>query len=250
MDAPETTISEGWIQKMTRHVGRTDNDMDMVMREVDANMNDMNDQENITEVEVNNLINEVVTEVTIGELGADTMENRMEKLRKQHAEEIRKLKSGKHPPWFNAVGFELISKHDLEQDADDIAMEREAKFELELDEGYHQNRLQLSAIDALLHRVTDDAVLRWLHGGPRPRNAAPLSPGSRSHFTRGAARSMEVAESSRVRQDFILIQLDQLQLTFIQIRIRNFCMMLRKLCRMVGKFWTQRTYSMLNQYVI
>ena len=66
---------------MTRHVGRTDNDMETVMGETDTNMDDMNDQENITEVEVNNLINEVVT-----------MERRMEELDKQHAEEIRKYK--------------------------------------------------------------------------------------------------------------------------------------------------------------
>jgi len=59
----------------------------------------------------------------------------------------------------------------------------------------------LAAIDALLHRVTDDAVLRWLNGGPRPRNATPLSPGSRPYLTRGTARSMEGAgESSRARR--------------------------------------------------
>ena len=30
-------------------------------------------------------------------------------------------------------------------------------MQLYLEEGYHQNRLQLNAIDVLLHRVTDDA---------------------------------------------------------------------------------------------
>jgi hypothetical protein len=35
----------------------------------------------------------VVNEVNIGELGADTMESRMEELRKQHAEEIREYKT-------------------------------------------------------------------------------------------------------------------------------------------------------------
>ena len=38
--------------------------------------------------------------------------------------------------------------------------------------------LQLSAIDALLHRVADDAVLKWLNGGSRSRNAVPLAPKS------------------------------------------------------------------------
>ena len=115
-----------------------------------------------------------------------------------------KLKSGKHPPWFNAAGLESVSEHDLEQDVNDMPMEREARFELELEEGYHQNLLQLSAIDALLHKVTDDAVLRWLNDGPKPRNATPLSLGSRPYLTRGAARSMEAGESSRVQRGFHL----------------------------------------------
>ena len=111
------------------------------------------------------------------------------------------LKRGNHPPWYNAAGFESVSEHDLDQDAEDMPMERDARFELELEERYHQNRLQSNAIDALLHRVTDDAVLKWLNGGPRPRNAVPLSPGSRPYLTRGAARSMEGAgESSRARR--------------------------------------------------
>ena len=63
------------------------------MGEADANIDDMNDQENIVEIEVNNLINEVVIEVNLGELGTDTMESRMEELRKQHAKEIRKYKA-------------------------------------------------------------------------------------------------------------------------------------------------------------
>ena len=44
-------------------------------------------------VEVNNLINKVVNEVNLGELGADTMESRMEELCKQYAEEIREYKA-------------------------------------------------------------------------------------------------------------------------------------------------------------
>jgi hypothetical protein len=112
----------------------------------------------------------------------------------------RQLKSGKHPPWYNANGLESVSEHDLDQDADDIPLERDPIFELQLEEGYHHNRLQLSAIDALLHRVTSEAVLKWLNGGPRPRNAVPLSPGSRPYLTRGVARSMEAGESSRARR--------------------------------------------------
>ena len=89
----------------------------------------------------------------------------------------------------------------MKQDADDMHMERDSRLELELEQGYHQNRLQLSAIDALLDRLTDDAVLKWLNGGPRPRNAVLLSPRGRPYLIRGAARSMEGAgESSRARR--------------------------------------------------
>ena len=112
----------------------------------------------------------------------------------------RQLKRGNHLPWYNAAGLESISQHDLEQNADDMPMERDPRLKLQLDEGYHQNRLQLNAIDALLHRVTDDAILKWLNGGSRPRNAVPLSPGSRPYLTRGAVRSMEAGESSRARR--------------------------------------------------
>ena len=62
MDEPGTPIPEGRTPKMTRHVRQTDNDVDTVTGEADANMDD---QENIAEVEVNNLINDVVTEVNL-----------------------------------------------------------------------------------------------------------------------------------------------------------------------------------------
>ena len=78
---------------MIDHVGQTDNDMETVMGEADANMDDMNDQENIAEVGGNNLIKELVTEVNLGKLGVDMMKSRMEELCKQHAEDIRKYKA-------------------------------------------------------------------------------------------------------------------------------------------------------------
>jgi hypothetical protein len=117
----------------------------------------------------------------------------------------RQLKNGKHPPWYNVAGLESVSEHDLEQDADDRPMERDPRFELELEERYHKHMLQLATIDALLHKITDDAVLKWLSGVPRPRNAAPLSPGNHPYLPRGAARNMEAGESSRVRRG---LQLD------------------------------------------
>ena len=112
----------------------------------------------------------------------------------------RQLRRGAQPPWYNAAGLESVSEHDLAEDAHDMPTERDPRFELQLEVGYHKNRLQLAAIDALLHRVADDAVLRWLNGGPRPRNALPLSPGSRPYLTRGTTRSMEAGESSRARR--------------------------------------------------
>ena len=56
----------------------------------------------------------------------------------------------------------------MEQDADDMRMERDSRLELQSEEVYHQNMLQLSAIDALLYRITDDAVVKWLNGKPKP----------------------------------------------------------------------------------
>jgi hypothetical protein len=91
VDEPGGPIPEGREPKRKRHVGSTDNDMETVMGEADANIDDMNDQEMRTGVEVNNLINEVVTEVNLGEFGGNIMESKMEELDKQHAEEIRDL---------------------------------------------------------------------------------------------------------------------------------------------------------------
>ena len=82
-----------------------------------------------------------------------------------------------------------------------MPMKHDPRIDLQFERGYHQNMLQLSAIDALFYKLTDDAVMKWLNGGPRPRNAVLLSPESRSYLTREATRSMEGAgELSRARQ--------------------------------------------------
>ena len=39
--------------------------------------------------------------------------------------------------------------------------------ELEYEEGYHRHRLQMNAIDAILHRVSPETKA-WLNDGPRP----------------------------------------------------------------------------------
>ena len=56
-------------------------------------MEDTVNQKNIAKIEVNNLINEVGNEVNLGELGGDTLESKMEELRKQHVEEICEYKA-------------------------------------------------------------------------------------------------------------------------------------------------------------
>lgn len=85
-----------------------------------------------------------------------------------------------------------------------MPMEWDPKLELQLEEMYLQYRLQWNAIDALLCKFTDDAVLIWLNGGSRPRNAVLLSPGSRPYFTHGASRNMGAGESSRARRELYL----------------------------------------------
>ena len=131
----------------------------------------------------------------------------------------------------------------MEQDTDDMPIEQNPIIELQFEQRYHQNRLQLNAIDALLHRLTDDAVLKWLNGGPRPRNAVPLSLGNRPYLTRGAARSMEAGESSRARRGLQWYGgLDPASSVAIDLdsdSIRNFCMMFRKLYKKGRRLWTQ-----------
>lgn len=110
------------------------------------------------------------------------------------------IQRGVQPPFYNAAGEPSISEHELEEDAHEMPVERDSHFEAHLEQSYHNARTQLEAVEALLNRVTDDAVLRWLNGGPRPRNATPLSPGSRPYLTRETTRMMEAGESSRARR--------------------------------------------------
>ena len=58
------------------------------------------------------------------------------------------------------------------------------------EEGYHRHRLQMNAIDAILHRVSLETKA-WLNGGPRPQRRIPMSPASRSYRMRGTTRIIE-----------------------------------------------------------
>ena len=83
----------------------------------------------------------------------------------------------------------------LEQDVADMPLWDDAEEELMYKAGYHQNRLQLAAIDAILHRVSPE-TLRWLQGGPRPRRSILLSLASQPYLTCGTLRSIEAQASS------------------------------------------------------
>jgi hypothetical protein len=93
VDESGTPIPDGREPKKPRNRKRPANDMEMAIEEAFEHM----DEGMEANVEVNNLINVVVNEalnkVNFGELRADTMESRMEELRKQHAEEIHEYKA-------------------------------------------------------------------------------------------------------------------------------------------------------------
>ena len=97
VDDLRTPIPDGREPKKPRHSCRADNDMETLSGEVVANMEicmkDTVNQKNIPKVEVNNLINEVDNEIILGELGGETLEIKMEELRKQHVEEIQEYKA-------------------------------------------------------------------------------------------------------------------------------------------------------------
>jgi len=93
VDEPGMPIPDGREPKKSRNHKRPANDVKMAIEEAFEHM----DEGMEANVEINNLINEVVNEamndVHLGELGADTMESRMEDLRKQHAENTREYKA-------------------------------------------------------------------------------------------------------------------------------------------------------------
>jgi len=94
VDESGMPIPDGREPKKPRNRKRPANDVEMAIEEAFEHM----DEGMETNVEVvNNVINEVViealNEVNLGELGADTMESKMEELRKQHAEKICEYKA-------------------------------------------------------------------------------------------------------------------------------------------------------------
>jgi hypothetical protein len=87
-------IPDGREPKKPRNSKRPANDMEMAIEEAFEHMDEgMEANVEVVNNIINDVVNEALNEVNLGELGADTMESRMEKLRKQHAEEIREYKT-------------------------------------------------------------------------------------------------------------------------------------------------------------
>ena len=78
---------------------------------------------------------------------------------------------------------------------DDSLLGRSLEEELEYKEGYHRHKLQMNAIDAILHRVSPKTKA-WLNGGPRPRRHIHVSPRSRPYHMRGTTQSIEAQGAS------------------------------------------------------
>jgi hypothetical protein len=81
------------------------------------------------------LINEVVNEVDLGEFGADTMESRMEELRKQYVEKIREYEA------------KIL---DLENQVATLTMEKASSLNSAL---LHQNTLTFSLCKQSLVKI-------------------------------------------------------------------------------------------------
>ena len=71
-----------------------------------------------------------------------------------------------HPP-YNVSSRNLArSTTELSLDDDDVSG-CSLEDKLMYDEGYHRHKLQMNAIDAILHRISPETKA-WLNGGPRP----------------------------------------------------------------------------------
>ena len=105
------------------------------------------------------------------------------------SEADRALRRGNQPPYYVSCGDLARSTTELSLD-DNVIPRRSLEEELEDEESYHQNKLQLNAIDAILHKVALETKA-WLNGGPRPQRRVLMSPRSCRYRTRGTTRSIE-----------------------------------------------------------
>ena len=110
------------------------------------------------------------------------------------SEADRALRRGNQPLYYVSCGDLARSIEELSLN-DNVIPGRSLEEELEYEESYHQNRLFMNTIDAILHKVAPETKA-WLNGGARPRRRVPLSPGSRPYRTRGTTRSIEAQGAS------------------------------------------------------
>ena len=79
------------------------------------------------------------------------------------SEEDRALRRGNQPPYY--VSFKNLARSTAELGLDDNSLPgRSLEKELVYEEGYHQHRLQMNAIDAILHRISTETKA-WLNSG-------------------------------------------------------------------------------------
>ena len=83
------------------------------------------------------------------------------------SEADRALRRGNQPPYYVSCGNLARSTKELSLD-DNVLPRRSLEEELEYEEGYHRHRLQMNAIDVILHKVAPETKA-WLNDGPRPR---------------------------------------------------------------------------------
>ena len=104
------------------------------------------------------------------------------------------MRRGNQPPYYVSCGDLARSTEELSLD-DNVIPGRSLEEELEYEEGYHRHKLQMNAIDAILHKVAPESKA-WLNGGPISQRRVPMSPGSRPYRTRGTIRSIKAQGAS------------------------------------------------------
>ena len=104
------------------------------------------------------------------------------------------LRRRNQSPYYISSGNLTKSTKELSLDDNDmpgLSLEKKLMYE----EGYYRHRLQMNAIDAILHRISPETKA-WLNGGPRPQRHILVSLASRSYRTRGKVQSIKAKGAS------------------------------------------------------
>ena len=104
------------------------------------------------------------------------------------------LRRGLHSPFYNSMGEPAIDTTALRLQYEGLEELSDAHGtdDLVFEENYHRARLELNAIDAILHKVSPELKI-WLEGGPKPARHRNGSPSSRPCQTRRTIR--EIAQA-------------------------------------------------------